>query len=163
MRIKVILGVAALLVALVAAPASGGPPPTLTVTPTSGPLGTEFFISGNQCFPQEGAGIDGAWVVYPEGSDTGLAAGGAGSSEAGVWEDSIPTDPPPGGPLPGPGTYVVEADCLDDEGLTVEFSYEPATFTVTEDPDITPPLVETTTTTAAAPAVATNAPPTFTG
>ena len=162
MRLKVTLGVAALFIVLMAAPASGGSPPTLTVTPTGGPLGTEFLFSGDQCFPQEGGGFDASWRVFPEGSDTGLAAGGAQASETGVWEDSIPTAPPDG-PLPGPGTYVVKADCVDDEGLTVEFSYEPVTFTVTEVPDTAPPLVESTTTTAAAPAVATKAPPTFTG
>jgi hypothetical protein len=161
MRIKIALSVVALFVAVLAAPASGGTPPTLTVTPTSGPVGTDFTVSGDQCFPSEGPNAFGSWVIFAQGSDTGLAAGGGSSLESGVWQDGFPTAPPEVSFLPGPGTYVVEADCSIDE--EIEFSYEPATFTLTEAPPTSPTTEESTTTTAAAPAAAAAAAPSFTG
>ncbi len=168
MRVKVGLAVVALFVALMAAPASGGTPPVLTVSPMSGPVGTEFVVSGDQCYPVPAAPdlVGGIWKVSAEGSaeDDFLAFGGAPSSEAGIWEDGFSSDPLTG-PLPGPGTYVVEAGC--DNGVVIEFTYEPVTITVTEVPVTAPPLVESTTTTtttaAPAPAVAAAASPAFTG
>jgi len=165
MRAKVGLGVVAVFIALMAAPASGGSTPTLTVSPTSGPVGTDFLVSGDQCFPepggdgQEAPSHSGQWQLYVAESGVPLATGGATASETGVWEDGFPSDPLIG-PLPGPGDYVVEAQCVFGE--VVEFDYEPVTLTVTEVPGTAPPLVASTTTTVA-PAVAASANPAFTG
>ena len=164
MRRKVGLGFVAVLVASWAVPASGAEVPTLSLTPTTGALGTEFFFSGDQCFSVDTNAPDafGSWVVYTEGGE-GLAAGGNSPDESGVWNGSIATSPPEASPLPGPGTYVIEAECEVNE--VVQFSYEPVTFTVTDVPDSVPPPESSTTTAAtAAPATAAaNVAPSFTG
>ena len=144
MRAKVGLGVVAVFIALMAAPASGGSTPTLTVSPTSGPVGTDFLVSGDQCFPepggdgQEAPSHSGQWQLYVAESGVPLATGGATASETGVWEDGFPSDPLIG-PLPGPGDYVVEAQCVFGE--VVEIDYEHVTLTVTEVPGTAPALV----------------------
>lgn len=158
MRVRTAVGVAALLIGVWAAPAGAGfEPGTLSVTPPSGPLGTDFTVSGDQC-----DGGAGEWRVYPVDSDELLVAGGDIADESGTWQDGFPTGPT--GPVTTPGTYVVEADCAVDE--EVLFSYQPVTITVTAPPDTTPPdtappAESSTSTTAAAAAAA--AQPTFTG
>jgi hypothetical protein len=159
MHVRTAVVVAALLIGVWAAPAGAGfEPGTLSVTPSSGPLGTDFTVSGDQC-----DGGVGEWRVYPVDSDELLAAGGDLADEAGVWQDGFPTG---SSFITAPGSYVVEADCGVDE--EVLFSYEPVTFTVTAPPDTTPPDTappadSSTSTTAAVAAAAATARPTFTG
>jgi hypothetical protein len=136
MRTKTMVAVAALLIGVWAMPARAqAVPPALTVTPLSGPVGSEFVVSGDQCLPTDpDAGpATGTWVVSTAGGE-GLAAGGSSADDTGTWEDGFPSDPQTG-PLPGPGYYVVEAACQDDSGAVL-FSYQPVIITVTPTPGV---------------------------
>jgi len=115
-------------------------PPAVSVTPTSGPAGSEFTIRWGgftQCRV-----ITFTWAVGP------LPSGSPGTTGSVVA--TAPADAKP-------GTYAINAACGDQKGLT-RFTVTPSTTTVTTPPPTTttttPPVVTTTT----PPAVTTTVP-----
>jgi hypothetical protein len=116
-------------------------PPAVSVTPTSGPAGSQFTIRWGgftQCRV-----ITFTWGLGP------LPSGSPGTT------GSVPATAPADAK---PGTYAKNATCGDQKGLT-RFTITPSTTTVTTPPPTTtttttPPVVTTTT----PPAVTTTAP-----
>jgi hypothetical protein len=135
---------AAVLGTGVATSSGGAVGGTMTLTPDSGPPGTEFVVNGTGCFGDVVNGSIGGIPV--SGWSAEPAVDGTWSKQLHIPE-SISSDPM-GNPIPTePGEYPVFAACELEEvtlegaaapAQTPEFQYEEAIFTVTAAPEPEP-------------------------
>ena len=131
MRPRTIVGAAALLVGMwvVPAQARGGPDATLTVrrrAHRSGRPSPCQETSASRRTPLTVASCPAPGRCPPR-ADRGSPRRLPGRRDR-LWQDGFPSDPQLG-PLPGPGYYVVDADCEDDSNAVL-FDYEPVIIRV---------------------------------
>jgi len=133
-------GLAAAAVVVLAPPGAGQVTPAMTISPTSGPPGTQITVTGNpgQCPPDPAFGQHQAeGELQPSGGGTALATYSVNTdTNTGNWTATV-TVPA----TAAPGDYQVTGDCTQGGGT--QFSYTAQTFTVTQ------PATTTTSTTAA--------------
>jgi hypothetical protein len=129
----------------------------ISVTPTSGPIGTVFTASGAGCITESGPGDLEAYLWYADETDPRLVWSGTVASD-GTWTASVqsePTDPT--------GTYTVSATCfVSPESADIVVDYDFVEFELTAAPAPEAPA-EPAAEPAAAPATAVSARPSFVG
>ena len=127
-------------IGVLAAPVSGGDPPSASIDPTSGPVGTSYTVTGDQCGDYEGGWVPGSgqlqievdWNNDGDTSDPGEDFVGGTTNDSGIATAS--------GTVPegtAPGVYQIAVGCnfLLDGGDA--FPYDPVSFTVTAPPVVT--------------------------
>jgi hypothetical protein len=129
----------------------------ISVTPTSGPIGTVFTASGADCISEAGPGDLEAYLWFGEGTEPVLVWSGTVAAD-GTWTASVQseaTDPP--------GTYTVSATCFaSPESADVVADYDFVDFELTAAPAPEAPA-EPEVVPAAAPATAVPGRPSFAG
>jgi hypothetical protein len=130
----------------------------ISVTPTSGPIGTVFTASGAGCISEAGPGDLEAYLWYGDGTEPILVWSGTVADD-GTWTASVqsePTDPP--------GTYTVSATCFaSPESADIVADYDFVDFELTATPAPDAPAAPSAEPTAAAPATAVPGRPSYTG
>jgi hypothetical protein len=133
----------------------------ISVTPTSGPVGTVFTASGADCIGEAGPGELEAYLWYADDPEPVLVWLGTVAAD-GTWTapvQSEATDPP--------GTYTVSATCFAGPGspdIVVDYDYVEFQLTAAPAPEApADPAVEPAAAPVAAPAAAVPGRPSYAG
>jgi hypothetical protein len=130
----------------------------ISVTPTSGPVGTVFTASGADCISEAGPGELEAYLWYAEETEPRLVWLGTVAAD-GTWTapvQSEATDPP--------GTYTVSATCFTGPGSPdIVVDYDFVSFELTAAPAPEAPTEPAAAAPVAAPAAAVPGRPSFVG
>jgi hypothetical protein len=134
----------------------------LEISPSSGPAGAVFTVSGDGCVGEAGPGDVLVTVFFT--ADEVVDEFGVTPEDDGTWSAEILTDEPTDLP---PGVYDVTATCFvspESEKVIVEYDFVEFELIAPPGPPPTePPTTEPPTTPPAPPATPVTKPPTFTG